>query len=79
MRYIRTEMYMSIVLNLNKGSCFQLLSNVALNAYYKQHNHKGKTLHEKTKDSSKPYPNPVPFSLAYLEYSLFTGPVCIKT
>ena len=50
MRYIRSKMYMSTVLNLNKKSCFQLLSNVALNAYYKQHNHKGKTLHENTKN-----------------------------
>ena len=73
MIYIRSEMYMSIVLNLNKEGCFQLLSNVALNAYYKQHNHKGKTLHEKTKDGYKPYSNPVSFLVLHLEYSLLAG------
>ena len=70
---------MSIVLNLNERKLLQSLSNIALNAYYKQHNHKGKTLRVKVKDGSKPYSNHVPFSLAYLEYSLLAGPLCIKT
>ena len=42
MRYVRSKMYMSIVLNLNENRLLQLLLNVALNAYYKLFNHERK-------------------------------------
>ena len=39
MSYVRNEMYMSVVLNLNRNRLLQLLLNVVLNAYYILFNH----------------------------------------
>ena len=61
------------MLNLNERKLLQSLSNIALNAYYKQRNHKGKTLRVKAKDGSKPYSNPVSFFLGYFGCSLLAG------